>query len=88
MRIIYATDAQPLGFRLELIARRVELDVPLYKVWHQIFPYSSRSAYSWAEAAFRKCQDTGVSPETLREQRSPGITQRLQQRPPRYFPYP
>ena len=58
------------------------------KCGHQIFPYSSRSAYAWAEAAFRKCQDTGVSPETLREQRSPGITQRLQQRPPRYFPYP
>ena len=55
------------------------------KCGHQLYPYSSRTAYAWAESAFRRYQLEGETPEQIRDRQSPGIVQRLQQRPPRYF---
>ena len=51
----------------------------------QLYPYSSQSSEAWAVHAFRKWRLEGVTPESLRDKQSPGITQLIAKRPPRYL---
>ena len=51
----------------------------------QLYPYSSQSSEAWAIRAFRKWRTEGVTPEVLRDKQSPGITQLIAKRPPRYL---
>jgi hypothetical protein len=45
-----------------------------------LFPQSQQMADRWAEGAFHRCKDEGVSPEVLRDRRAPGITQLIANR--------
>ena len=48
----------------------------------QLFPQSQQMADRWAEGAFHRSKDEGVSPECLRDRRAPGITQLIANRRP------
>ena len=50
------------------------------KCAQQLFPQSQRMADRWAEGAFHRCKDEGVSPEVLRDRRARGITQLIANR--------
>jgi len=52
------------------------------KCAQQLFPQSQQMADRWAEGAFHRCKDEGVSPEFLRDRRAPGITQLIANRRP------
>ena len=50
------------------------------KCAQQLFPQSQQTADRWAEGAFHRCKNEGVSPEVLRDRRAPGITQLIAER--------
>ena len=50
------------------------------KCAQQLFPQSQQMADRWAEGAFHRCKDEGVSPEVLRDRRARGITQLIANR--------
>ena len=52
------------------------------KCAQQLFPQSQQMADRWAEGAFHRCKDEGVSPEVLRDRRAPDITQLIANRRP------
>lgn len=52
------------------------------KCARQLFPWSAQSQESWARTAYFRCQEEGVTPETLRDRRSPGITELQARRNP------
>lgn len=54
------------------------------KCGHQLYPYSSRSAYAWAESAYLMCRSGSNNPEALRDQQSPGLIDALARRKPRF----
>ncbi len=55
------------------------------KCGEMLFPHDSRSAYAWAEDAYRKAINGGPSPETQRDARAPGIRKIWERRKPNYF---
>jgi len=57
------------------------------KCGNQLYPYSSQSAEAWAVSAYMKCQHKGVSPETLRDQQSPGLINAIKRRKPKLLNY-
>lgn len=56
------------------------------KCARQLFPYSPNMQDQWARSTYYRCQAEGVSPETLRDRRAPGITALLARREPK-VPY-
>ena len=50
------------------------------KCAQQLFPQSQQMADRWAEGAFHRSKDEGVSPECLRDRRAHGITQLIANR--------
>jgi hypothetical protein len=52
------------------------------KCARQLFPFSAHAAEAWARSTYFRCQAEGVSPETLRDRRSPGITELRARRNP------
>ena len=52
------------------------------KCAQQLFPQSQQMADRWAEGAFHRSKDEGVSHECLRDRRAHGITQLIANRRP------
>ena len=52
------------------------------KCAQQLFPQSQQMADRWAEGAFHRSKDEGVSPECLRDRRASGTTQLIANRRP------
>jgi len=51
-----------------------------YKYGRQLFFTNARSAEAWAVAAYEKWSATGISPESQRDARAPGLLEQLQRR--------
>ncbi len=55
------------------------------KCAYQLFPYGGQVAEDWARWAYYKSQERQVSPEILRDERSPQLLRMLRKRPPKNF---
>ena len=57
------------------------------KCGNQLYPYSSKSAEAWARNAYFRCNERGVSPESLRDKQSPGLIDAIKRRKPKLMHY-
>ena len=57
------------------------------KCGNQLYPTSARSAYIWAEMAYKKCLSGHMSPEGLRDKQAPNLLDQLAKRRPRLMYY-